>query len=83
MLTHEDIVNLTEYQKTVFATIKQVEDLENKVDEHHLEVIEHLDKLYYQITRFHDEMLMVNERLQRHEEWIKAIAEKVGLQLSH
>jgi len=77
MLTTEDIKKLTE----VFATR---EELDTKFDAMHQSFSDlqtAVDVYAQKADTYFQEMAAMRHALNRHEEWIKKIAEKVGLNL--
>ncbi len=69
----------------VFATKEDVKNLEEKVDGLR-EIVQALvisvDKIVKELSDLRIEYYAMNNQLTRHEKWIQAIAEKVGIKLA-
>ena len=79
MLTPEDIKNLTEYQKEVFVTKEDFKRLEGKFDDLQIAV----DNYAKKANDYYQEMVMMNQKLNRHEKWILQIADKLNIKLEY
>lgn len=77
MLTIEDIQKLIEAEKEVFTTKKDFARLEQMFSNLQSSV----DSYAKKADTYFQEMAAMRHALNRHEEWIKKIAEKVGLNL--
>lgn len=62
---------------------QRVDGLEEKVDEKFDKIMTAIDGLVKLIETYHHEQMALHARMDRHEEWIKKIAEKVGVQLDY
>ncbi len=79
MLTTEDIQKLIEAEKEVFPTKEEFESLRSDFSSLQTSV----DSYAKKADTYFQEMLMLAHKLDRHERWIKQIAEKLGLHLEH
>jgi predicted nucleic acid-binding Zn-ribbon protein len=83
MLTPEDIKNLTEFQKTVFATKEEMnagfESLNKKLSNLQTSV----DAIAKDNLTKSQEMPVVNNRIEKVENWIDKAAPKVGIKFQH
>ena len=77
MLTIEDIQNLIKAEKEVFTTKDDFANLEKMFSNLQSSVDDYAKKA----DTYFQEMTAMRHALNRHEEWIKKIAEKVGLNL--
>jgi len=77
MLTIEDIQNLIKAEKEVFTTKEDFANLEKMFSNLQSSV----DAYAKKADTYFQEMTAMRHALNRHEEWIKKIAEKVGLSL--
>ncbi|MDP3993385.1 MAG: hypothetical protein U1C57_01165, partial [Candidatus Doudnabacteria bacterium] len=77
MLTTEDIQNLIKAEKEVFTTKDDFANLEKMFSNLQSSV----DAYAKKADTYLQEMTAMRHALNRHEEWIKKIAEKVGLNL--
>ncbi|MFA5188994.1 MAG: hypothetical protein WC460_06565 [Patescibacteria group bacterium] len=79
MLTPEDIKNLTEYQKEIFVTKEDFKRLEGKFDD----LLASVDNYAKKANDYYQEMVMMNQKLNRHEKWILQIADKLNIKLEY
>ena len=78
--TKDDLVNLMGIVATQ-DDIKAIKERLDKLEASVRNLTDTVDKFAKIITDYHQEQLFMGERLKRHEEWIKIIAGKVGVEL--
>lgn len=79
MLTIEDIQKLIEAEKEVFTTKEDFEEIKQLFSNLQTSV----DTYAKKADTYFQEMAAMKYALNRHEEWIKKIAEKVGMKLDY
>lgn len=79
MLTAEDIQNLIEAEKEVFTTKADFEEIKQSFSNLQTSV----DAYAKKADTYFQEMLMLARRIDRHEKWIKQIADRLGIQLEY
>ena len=79
MLTIEDIQNLIKAEKEVFTTKEDFEEIKQMFSNLQTSV----DVYAKKADGYFQEMLMLAHRMDRHEKWIKQIADKLGIQLEY
>lgn len=79
MLTIEDIQKLIEAEKEVFTTKEDFEEIKQLFSNLQTSV----DAYAKKADTYFQEMAAMKHALNRHEEWIKKIAEKVGMKLDY
>lgn len=77
MLTPEDIQNLIQAEKAVFTTKQDFEELRKDFSA----LATGVDAYAKKADTYFQEMVMLGHKIDRHEKWIKQIAEKTGVQL--
>ena len=83
MLTPEDIKNLTEYQKQIFVT---KEDLDNPTDglkQSFTKLQTSVDGIAKDIKTHSEELIVLNRRVKKTEDWIDQASPKLGLKFEH
>ena len=83
MLTPEDIKNLTEYQKTVFATKEDFEDVTEELKTSFSTLITSVDNIAKDVKILKDEKLVRNDRIKNLENWTDKASTKLGLDFKH
>ena len=79
MLTPEDIQNLIEAERAVFTTKQDFEELRKDFSA----LATSVDSYAKKADAYFQEMVMPSHKVDRHEKWIKQIADKAGVQLSY
>ncbi len=79
MLTPEDIQNLIEAERAVFATKQDFDELRKDFST----LATSVDTYAKKADTYFQEMVMLSHKVDRHEKWIKQIAKKAGVQLSY
>lgn len=83
MLTQEDIQKITDAQSKVFATKEDLELFKESI----LEVISDLqgsvDSYAKKADTYFQEMVMLSHKIDRHEKWLLAMAEKLNMKLEY
>lgn len=83
MLTQEDIKKITDAQSKVFATKEDLELFKESI----LEVISDLqgsiDSYTKKADTYFQEMVMLSHKIDRHEKWLLAMAEKLNMKLEY
>lgn len=79
MLTQEDIKNLIEAEKEVFTTKADFAQLEKMFSELQTSV----DAYAKKADGYFQEMLVLSNKVNRHEKWLQEIANKLGLKLEY
>ena len=79
MLTPEDIKNLTDYQlevfKDTFTTKEDFKDLKSSFSALQTSV----DAFAKRADTYYQEMAVLSHKVERMEQWIKAVSEKIGV----
>lgn len=75
MLTNEDIQNLIRAEKEVFATKDDVSEVKQSIGV----LTSSVDAYAKKTDTYHQEMAVLIHKLHRVEEWIRQVAEKVGV----
>ncbi len=78
--TKDDIVSLMGIVATK-DDLKTVNERLDRLEKSVRNLTDTIDKFAKIITDYHQEQLFMGEKLKRHEEWIKIIAGKVGVEL--
>jgi len=83
MLTQEDIKNLTEYQKEIFVTKEEFNSFRDEYREDFSKLQTAVDNYAKKANDYYQEMVMMNQKLNRHEKWILQIADKLNIKLEY
>lgn len=83
MLTPEDIKNLTEYQKTVFVTQKSFDKAIENVQKSFSTLQTSVDAIAKDNHDKSQAIPVINERLEKAENWIDKAAPKLGVKFVH
>ena len=84
-ITQENVDSQFERAFEVFATKEDVKNLEEKVDglrEMMQVLVMSVDKIVKELSDLRTEYYAMSNQLTRHEKWIQALAEKVGIKLA-
>lgn len=79
MLTHEDIKNLSDYQKEIFATKEDIKHLDAKFDV----LLTSVDNYAKKADTYFQEMVVLSNKVNRHERWFHLIADKLNIKLEY
>ncbi|MFH1867123.1 MAG: hypothetical protein ABIJ81_03520 [Patescibacteria group bacterium] len=79
MLTNEDIKNLTEYQKGVFATKDDVAGLGQHLGQRIDVLTNAVDAYAKKADTYHQEMSVLIHKVHRMEDWITKVSDKIGI----
>ena len=79
MLTKKDIENLTEYQKHVFVTKDDMEEVTTKPTT----IQTSIDNLTKDVKDLKQEKTIINHRMKNAENWIDIASPKLGLEFKH
>jgi hypothetical protein len=79
MLTQEDILQIIEAQKQIFPTKDEFEILRSQFSDLQTSV----DAYAKKADGYFLEMLSLSKKVNRHEEWLHKIAEKLGIVLEY
>lgn len=79
MLTHEDIIQIIDAQKEIFPTKNEFEVLRSQFSDLQTSV----DTYAKKADTYFVEMLSLSKKINRHEEWLHKIAEKLGIVLEY
>lgn len=83
MLTDKDIRNIIEANRHVFATKEELADFREEMRKNFAELLTSVDVYAKKADTYFQEMLMLAHRIDRHEKWIRQIAEKLGVKLEY
>ena len=75
MLTQEDIKNLITAEREVFATKEDIGDVKERLSA----LTTSVDLYSSKADNYHKEMSVLIHRVDRVEEWIRQVADKVGI----
>lgn len=83
MLSKKDIQNLSE----VFATKQDLKDgldgLKDEIRHSFSDLQGSVDRLANGVDKYHQEMKMLSQKVDRHEKWIQQLAKKLGVKLEY
>lgn len=82
MLTDEDIKNLIEAHKTIFATREEIDMKFDAMYEKFSDLQTSVDAYAKKADTFMQELVMLSRKVDRLESWILQIAKKVDVQLT-
>ncbi|MFA6474427.1 MAG: hypothetical protein WCV85_06145 [Patescibacteria group bacterium] len=81
MLNKEEITQLIDGLSNAFATKQDLADTEKRLDEKVSSLISSVDAYAKKADTFFQELVVQVHRVDRHEKWIKQIADKLGVPL--
>ena len=81
MLTQEDIKNLTLYQKEIFATKQELNDMEQRLGAKIDVLTMAVDSFSKEIADFRAQAPVIRKQLRDHDEYLELLADKVGIKL--
>jgi uncharacterized coiled-coil DUF342 family protein len=82
MLTQEDIQNIIEAQREVFATKEDFLSFRDEYKKDFSDLQTAVDNYASKADKYFQEMLMLARKVDRLERWILQLAEKIGIQLT-
>ena len=83
MLTSEDIKNLTEYQKEIFATKNDIQELQRKIEQRMDTLTNAVDGFAKEALKNSQEITVLTNRVGRAEHHLQQIADKVNIKLEY
>lgn len=83
MLTDKDIQNIIEANRLVFATKEEFANFRDEMRKSFSDLLTAVDAYAKKADTYFQEMLMLAHKVDRHEKWIKQIAEKLGVKLEY
>ncbi len=83
MLDNDDIKKLIEAQKEVFATKEDLEQMKDEIRKDYSDLLSAIDAYAKRADTYFQEMLMLSQKVDRHEKWLQQIAEKLGIKLEY
>lgn len=83
MLTQEDIQKIVEANHKVFATKEDLEVFKEAVLEAISDLQSAVDVYAKKADTYFQEMLMLSSKIDRHEKWLHAMADKLGIKLEY
>jgi len=81
MLTQEDIQNLIQEQKDVFATKEEFQSFRDEYRKDFSDMQISIDNYAKRANDYFEEMVALSHRLDRHEKWIQQLAQKLDIKL--
>ena len=81
MLTQEDIQNLIQAQKDVFATKEEFQSFRDEYRKDFSDLQISVDSYAKRANDYFEEMVALSHRLDRHEKWIQQLAQKLDIKL--
>ena len=79
MLTQEDI----KLMQKVFATKEDLASFHDDIREDYSKLQESVDSYAKKADAYFQEMLMLSNKIDRHEKWLHAMADKLGIKLEY
>ena len=83
MLTIEDIQKIIEANKEVFYNKEETDKKFNEIKEMFSDLQTAVDAYAKKADAYFQEMVVLNHRISRLEEWAKQIANKIGIKLEY
>ena len=83
MLTDEDIKKTIEANREVFATKEDFEALREEMKKSFSDLQTSVDAYAKKADTYFQEMVVLSHKVDRHEKWIKQIADKLGIKLEY
>lgn len=81
MLDKDDIQKIVEAQREVFSTKEQFLEFQDEMRKSFSNVLTSIDLYAKKADTYFQEMVMLAHKVDRHEKWLKQIADKLGLRL--
>ena len=83
MLTEEDIKKIIEANQEVFPTKGDFEDFREEMRKSFSDLQTSVDAYAKKADTYFQEMVALSHKVDRHEKWIKQLAEKLGVKLEY
>ena len=83
MLTSEDIQNIIEANRQVFATKEDFSAFQEEMRKSFSDMLTAVDTYAQKADTYFQEMVMLSHKVDRHEKWFQQIAEKLGIKLGY
>ena len=83
MLTSEDIQKIIEAQREIFATKEDLMSLKDEIKEDFSNLQTSVDIYAQKADTYFQEMVMLSHKIDRHEKWIRQVAEKLEIKLDY
>ncbi|KPJ54989.1 hypothetical protein AMJ47_02940 [Parcubacteria bacterium DG_72] len=83
MLTDEDIQKIINAHKKVFPTKVDFESFKDEMKKDFSDLQTSVDNYAKKADGYFQEMLMLSNKINRHEKWLLQIAEKLGIKLEY
>jgi len=83
MLEEKDIQKIIDAMEEVFATKQEFEKWKEELRTDFSKLQEAVDAYAKKADTYFQEMVMLAHKVERHEKWIKQIAEKLGIKLEY
>ncbi len=83
MLTDEDIKKIIEANREVFATKEDFEAFREEMKKSFSDLQTSVDAYAKKADTYFQEMVVLSHKVDRHEKWIKQIADKLGIKLEY
>jgi len=83
MLTDEDIKKIIEANREVFPSKEDFENFKQELKASFSDLQTSVDAYTQKADNYFKEMTALSHKVDRHEKWIKQIAEKLGMKLEY
>lgn len=83
MLADKDIKRIVEANREVFATKEDLEDFKEEMIKNFSDLQTAVDGYAKRADTYFQEMTALSHKVDRHEKWIKQLADKLGVKLEH
>ena len=81
MLTNEEVKQIVDAHKEVFASKQDMVAFQEEMGEHFSDVLTVIDTYGAKADKYFQEMVILSRQVDRLEKWIQQIANKVGIEL--
>lgn len=83
MLTKEDVKQIIGAHQEVFPTKGEFAVFQDEMRKNFSDVLTAIDKYAAKADTYFQEMVMLTQKVDRHEKWLHEIAEKLGVKLEY
>jgi len=83
MLTQKDIQRIIKAHREIFPTKEDFEAFQEEMRKNFSDLQTSVDAYAKKADTYFQEMVMLSHKVDRHEKWIKQIAEKLGIKLEY